>query len=127
MPLQAHTWKPSTPLVGGREPHVNSARRPRFGHHDDSRWGVSCASARRSPRPPHSPREHRQRGDLVPAAEVGRFVSELGSLADAAPGVPIEVTGPWAPYSFAGDGRHHGLDGRQAPEGDSRRRRGRAG
>ncbi|MGA5064428.1 GvpL/GvpF family gas vesicle protein [Streptomyces exfoliatus] len=38
---------------------------------------------------------------LVPAAEVGRFVSELGSLADAAPGVHIEVTGPWAPYSFA--------------------------
>ncbi|WP_234315323.1 GvpL/GvpF family gas vesicle protein [Streptomyces globisporus] len=38
---------------------------------------------------------------LVPTGEVGRFMSALGASADATPGVRVEVTGPWAPYSFA--------------------------
>ncbi|MFF9852185.1 GvpL/GvpF family gas vesicle protein [Streptomyces litmocidini] len=38
---------------------------------------------------------------LVPAGEVGRFMSALDASADATPGVRVEVTGPWAPYSFA--------------------------
>ncbi|GGV05440.1 gas vesicle protein [Streptomyces litmocidini] len=38
---------------------------------------------------------------LVPAGEVGRFTSALDASAGATPGVRVEVTGPWAPYSFA--------------------------
>ncbi|SEC11239.1 GvpL/GvpF family gas vesicle protein [Streptomyces sp. TLI_105] len=38
---------------------------------------------------------------LVPTGEVGRFMAALGASADATPGVRVEVTGPWAPYSFA--------------------------
>ncbi|MEV6793461.1 GvpL/GvpF family gas vesicle protein [Streptomyces sp. NPDC051320] len=38
---------------------------------------------------------------LVPANGVAGFRSALCALADDVPGVRIEVTGPWAPYSFA--------------------------
>ncbi|TXS52656.1 GvpL/GvpF family gas vesicle protein [Streptomyces sp. t39] len=38
---------------------------------------------------------------LVPLPEVERFRAELGALAQDTPGVAVEVTGPWAPYSFA--------------------------
>ncbi|WP_225802746.1 GvpL/GvpF family gas vesicle protein [Streptomyces sp. NK15101] len=38
---------------------------------------------------------------LVPVGEAGRFMTALGGSADATPGVRVEVTGPWAPYSFA--------------------------
>lgn len=41
---------------------------------------------------------------LVPRPDVDRFRTELGALAQDTPGVTIEVTGPWAPYSFAGGG-----------------------
>ncbi|MFD6415046.1 GvpL/GvpF family gas vesicle protein [Streptomyces sp. NPDC060194] len=36
---------------------------------------------------------------LVPRAHVERFAAELAHLR-AAPGVTVEVTGPWVPYSF---------------------------
>ena len=38
---------------------------------------------------------------LVPAGSVPEFRQAVAGLADDAPGVRIEVTGPWAPYSFA--------------------------
>ncbi|WP_052489353.1 GvpL/GvpF family gas vesicle protein [Streptomyces sp. 150FB] len=38
---------------------------------------------------------------LVPAARVADFHAAVGALADDVPGVRIELTGPWAPYSFA--------------------------
>ncbi|ROQ27064.1 gas vesicle protein GvpL/GvpF [Streptomyces sp. PanSC19] len=38
---------------------------------------------------------------LVPTGDVGRFTTALDATARAAPGVRVEVTGPWAPYSFA--------------------------
>ncbi|WP_327297827.1 GvpL/GvpF family gas vesicle protein [Streptomyces sp. NBC_01197] len=38
---------------------------------------------------------------LVPAARVGEFRRTLDTLAGDMPGVRIEITGPWAPYSFA--------------------------
>ncbi|MFG3120601.1 GvpL/GvpF family gas vesicle protein [Streptomyces sp. NPDC048201] len=41
---------------------------------------------------------------LVPRSDVERFRTELGALALDTPGVTVEVTGPWAPYSFAGGG-----------------------
>jgi len=38
---------------------------------------------------------------LVPREHTARLRQELSALADGAPGVSVEVTGPWAPYSFA--------------------------
>ncbi|MEV8565288.1 GvpL/GvpF family gas vesicle protein [Streptomyces sp. NPDC051322] len=38
---------------------------------------------------------------LVPATGVAGFRNALCALADDVPGVRIEITGPWAPYSFA--------------------------
>lgn len=38
---------------------------------------------------------------LVPADRTGQFHQALTGLADDAPGVHVEITGPWAPYSFA--------------------------
>ncbi|MFF8847910.1 GvpL/GvpF family gas vesicle protein [Streptomyces sp. NPDC015127] len=38
---------------------------------------------------------------LVPAHRAERFRSRLDALVRDTPGVRIEVTGPWAPYSFA--------------------------
>ncbi|WP_371793199.1 GvpL/GvpF family gas vesicle protein [Streptomyces sp. NBC_01471] len=38
---------------------------------------------------------------LVPAARVEEFRRTLDTLADGLSGVRIEITGPWAPYSFA--------------------------
>ncbi|MFD5875900.1 GvpL/GvpF family gas vesicle protein [Streptomyces sp. NPDC060322] len=37
---------------------------------------------------------------LVPAESVDEFAAALPELVDGAPGVAIEVTGPWVPYSF---------------------------
>lgn len=38
---------------------------------------------------------------LVPREEAGAFAGLVGELAERAPGVRLELTGPWAPYSFA--------------------------
>lgn len=38
---------------------------------------------------------------LVPTDRVGEFHRALKGLADGAPGIRVEITGPWAPYSFA--------------------------
>ncbi|WP_006601848.1 GvpL/GvpF family gas vesicle protein [Streptomyces auratus] len=38
---------------------------------------------------------------LVPAERTGQFHQALTGLADGVPGVHVEITGPWAPYSFA--------------------------
>lgn len=38
---------------------------------------------------------------LVPAARVDDFRTALEGLGDGTPGVRVEITGPWAPYSFA--------------------------
>ncbi|MFG2093297.1 GvpL/GvpF family gas vesicle protein [Streptomyces sp. NPDC048612] len=38
---------------------------------------------------------------LVPADRIREFHRALARLTDGAPGVRVEVTGPWAPYSFA--------------------------
>lgn len=38
---------------------------------------------------------------LVEAARVAEFRTALAGLADDVPGVRVEITGPWAPYSFA--------------------------
>lgn len=38
---------------------------------------------------------------LVPVDRVADFRTAVGALADDVPGVRIELTGPWAPYSFA--------------------------
>jgi hypothetical protein len=37
---------------------------------------------------------------LVPADRVEEFRAVLGALPRGVPGVHVEVTGPWAPYSF---------------------------
>ncbi|UNO44291.1 GvpL/GvpF family gas vesicle protein [Streptomyces sp. MST-110588] len=39
---------------------------------------------------------------LVPRADAGAFTALVGKLADRSTGVRIELTGPWAPYSFTG-------------------------
>ncbi|MGK5631011.1 GvpL/GvpF family gas vesicle protein [Streptomyces sp. URMC 123] len=39
---------------------------------------------------------------LVPRREAGAFTALVGELAEQAHGVRIELTGPWAPYSFTG-------------------------
>ncbi|MEV7468357.1 GvpL/GvpF family gas vesicle protein [Streptomyces kronopolitis] len=38
---------------------------------------------------------------LVPVERVAEFRQALAGLADDVPGVQVEITGPWAPYSFA--------------------------
>ncbi|MEU1370589.1 GvpL/GvpF family gas vesicle protein [Streptomyces sp. NPDC005803] len=38
---------------------------------------------------------------LVPREHTDQLSRELSALADGTPGVAVEVTGPWAPYSFA--------------------------
>jgi hypothetical protein len=38
---------------------------------------------------------------LVPAAQEDAFRAALDTLGSVRPGVRVEVTGPWAPYSFA--------------------------
>jgi len=38
---------------------------------------------------------------LVEAAQADAFRAALTGLADGVPGVRVEITGPWAPYSFA--------------------------
>ncbi|SEF13559.1 Gas vesicle synthesis protein GvpL/GvpF [Streptomyces sp. 2112.3] len=38
---------------------------------------------------------------LVPTDRIGEFHRALKGLADDVPGVRVEITGPWAPYSFA--------------------------
>ncbi|RSS78515.1 GvpL/GvpF family gas vesicle protein [Streptomyces sp. WAC06614] len=38
---------------------------------------------------------------LVAAAEAGAFRTEVVAAAEDLPGIRVEVTGPWAPYSFA--------------------------
>ncbi|MFJ9406968.1 GvpL/GvpF family gas vesicle protein [Streptomyces sp. NPDC101393] len=38
---------------------------------------------------------------LVPADRVREFRQALAGLGDDVPGVRVEITGPWAPYSFA--------------------------
>ncbi|MEU0951300.1 GvpL/GvpF family gas vesicle protein [Streptomyces niveus] len=38
---------------------------------------------------------------LVEASRVAEFHTALAGLADDVPGVRVEITGPWAPYSFA--------------------------
>ncbi|KOG82601.1 gas vesicle synthesis protein [Streptomyces sp. MMG1522] len=48
---------------------------------------------------------------LVPRDHAARLHRELAALADGAPGVAIEVTGPWAPYSFATAVVAEGADG----------------
>ncbi|MFD7614712.1 GvpL/GvpF family gas vesicle protein [Streptomyces sp. NPDC059828] len=45
---------------------------------------------------------------LVPASHAARFREVLDALVRDSPGVRIEVTGPWAPYSFAGLLEHGG-------------------
>lgn len=48
---------------------------------------------------------------LVPREHAARFHRDLSALAEGAPGVSIEVTGPWAPYSFATAVVAEGADG----------------
>ncbi|CAM5270983.1 gas vesicle protein [Streptomyces xanthochromogenes] len=45
---------------------------------------------------------------LVPVEHAAAFRDELTALGDAAAGVHVEVTGPWAPYSFATPGQAAG-------------------
>ncbi|MEU4211013.1 GvpL/GvpF family gas vesicle protein [Streptomyces sp. NPDC026206] len=63
--------------------------------------------------PPQNPELSRHPGHnilnaayLVRHADGPRFTSAVGELADRAPGdgIRVELTGPWAPYSFAGAG-----------------------
>ncbi|MFK4107648.1 GvpL/GvpF family gas vesicle protein [Streptomyces sp. NPDC002176] len=79
---------------------------------DTAERAVAVASALASARAVHRPQQGEWsagRGEnvaneayLVPRQDVDRFRTELGALASETPGVTIEVTGPWAPYSFAG-------------------------
>lgn len=48
---------------------------------------------------------------LVPREHVAQLHRALAALAGGAPGVSIEVTGPWAPYSFATAVVAEGADG----------------
>ncbi|QBJ93486.1 gas vesicle synthesis protein [Streptomyces seoulensis] len=73
---------------------------------------AEVASALASARAVHRPQQGEWSGGrgenvsneayLVPRQDVERFRAELGAVASDVPGVTIEVTGPWAPYSFAG-------------------------
>ncbi|MGW2466738.1 GvpL/GvpF family gas vesicle protein [Streptomyces bauhiniae] len=79
---------------------------------DTAEQAAGVASALASARAVHRPQQGEWsagRGEnvaneayLVPRQDVERFRTELGALASDRPGVTIEVTGPWAPYSFAG-------------------------
>jgi hypothetical protein len=40
---------------------------------------------------------------LVDRAEVDAFGKVVAALQESSPGIELEVTGPWPPYSFAGD------------------------
>ena len=40
---------------------------------------------------------------LVDRAEVDAFRKVVAALQESSPGIELEVTGPWPPYSFAGD------------------------
>ncbi|MEU4175548.1 GvpL/GvpF family gas vesicle protein [Streptomyces sp. NPDC026589] len=48
---------------------------------------------------------------LVPREHMARLHRDLSALAEGTPGVAIEVTGPWAPYSFATALVAEGADG----------------
>ncbi|MEU0098501.1 GvpL/GvpF family gas vesicle protein [Streptomyces sp. NPDC006267] len=48
---------------------------------------------------------------LVPRERAEQLRRELPALAEGVPGVSIEVTGPWAPYSFATAVAAEGTDG----------------
>ncbi|MFY0512939.1 GvpL/GvpF family gas vesicle protein [Streptomyces anulatus] len=48
---------------------------------------------------------------LVPREHAARLHRAFSALAEGAPGVSIEVTGPWAPYSFATAVVAEGADG----------------
>ncbi|ROQ66656.1 gas vesicle protein GvpL/GvpF [Streptomyces sp. 840.1] len=48
---------------------------------------------------------------LVPLTHTEQLRRELAALADGTPGVSVEVTGPWAPYSFATAPAAQGADG----------------
>ncbi|MFJ9886966.1 GvpL/GvpF family gas vesicle protein [Streptomyces sp. NPDC091287] len=48
---------------------------------------------------------------LVPREHTAQLHRDLAALAEGAPGVSIEVTGPWAPYSFATAVVAEGADG----------------
>ncbi|MEU1493764.1 GvpL/GvpF family gas vesicle protein [Streptomyces sp. NPDC005776] len=48
---------------------------------------------------------------LVPVAHTQQLGRELEALAEGVPGVSVEVTGPWAPYSFATAVVAEGADG----------------
>jgi hypothetical protein len=51
---------------------------------------------------------------LVPEDRAVRFQERVRSLAEAEPGVRIEVTGPWAPYSFAASAADERVDAESA-------------
>ncbi|MGC5533636.1 GvpL/GvpF family gas vesicle protein [Streptomyces sp. SR-10] len=48
---------------------------------------------------------------LVPREDAAQLHRDLSALAEGTPGVAIEVTGPWAPYSFATAVVAEGADG----------------
>ncbi|MER7400020.1 GvpL/GvpF family gas vesicle protein [Streptomyces sp. NPDC000151] len=48
---------------------------------------------------------------LVPREAAGAFAETVGGLAARSPALRIELTGPWAPYSFAEPGRLPGFPG----------------
>ncbi|MET8220269.1 GvpL/GvpF family gas vesicle protein [Streptomyces hirsutus] len=48
---------------------------------------------------------------LVPRAESEKFVETVERTRDGAPGIRVELTGPWAAYSFAGDESVAGEEG----------------
>ncbi|MGW8728060.1 GvpL/GvpF family gas vesicle protein [Streptomyces sp. NPDC055808] len=55
---------------------------------------------------------------LVPSGRAETFRAELTALGDAAAGVHVEVTGPWAPYSFATPDRATGRSAERDEERD---------
>lgn len=48
---------------------------------------------------------------LVPGDQADAFRAALSDLSDRAPGARVEITGPWAPYSFATPPAGSGPDG----------------
>ncbi|MFI8997445.1 GvpL/GvpF family gas vesicle protein [Streptomyces sp. NPDC053542] len=48
---------------------------------------------------------------LVPREAAGAFAETVGGLAARSPALRIELTGPWAPYSFTEPGRLPGFSG----------------
>ncbi|MEU2020750.1 GvpL/GvpF family gas vesicle protein [Streptomyces sp. NPDC016469] len=52
---------------------------------------------------------------LVPRAQTEELRRALTALADGVPGVSVEVTGPWAPYSFATAPPAEDADGGEGP------------